>query len=113
MHKQLQPPIYILRLWKANKDLQYLSSPYAAIAYVTSYVTKDEREVGRVLQAVSRDMRNHGINEQVKKIAYAFSNARNISAQEAAYRILGLFYTIQISHLYGFLMVFRKTESKS
>lgn len=35
-------------------------------------------------------MRNLQINEQIKKVAFAFSNARNVSAQEAAYRILGL-----------------------
>lgn len=57
---------HILRLLKANKDRQYTSSPYAAKAYVTSYVTKDEREVGTVLQAVSREMRYHGVNEQMR-----------------------------------------------
>lgn len=54
-HKNYNP--HILRLWKANMDLQYTSSPYAAIAYITSYVTKDEREVGTVLRAVGREMR--------------------------------------------------------
>lgn len=103
---------HILRLWKDNMDLQYTSSPYAAIAYVTSYVTKDEREVGTVLQAVSREMRYHGVNEQMKKVAYAFSNARNISAQEQHKESLDFLYTNQISQLYGFVVVFLKTESE-
>lgn len=103
---------HILRLWKDNMDLQYTSSPYAAIAYVTSYVTKDEREVGTVLQAVSREMRYHGVNEQMKKVAYAFSNARNISAQEQHIESLDFLYTNQISQLYGFVVVFLKTESE-
>lgn len=93
-------------------DLQYTSSPYAAIAYVTSYVTKDEREVGTVLQAVSREMRYHGVNEQMKKVAYAFSNARNISAQEQHIESLDFLYTNQISQLYGFVVVYLKTESE-
>lgn len=59
-------------------DLQFTPSPYAAIPYVTSYVTKDEREVGAVLQAVSPEMRNYGIIEQMKKVAHAFSNDRNL-----------------------------------
>lgn len=92
-------------------DLQFTSSPYAAIAYVTRYVTKDEREVGTVLQAVSREMRYHGVNEQMKKVAYAFSNARNISAQEQHIESLDFLYTNQISQLYGFVVVFLKTES--
>lgn len=77
-------------------DLQYTSSPYAAIAYVTSYVTKNEREVGTVLQAVSREMRYHGVNEQMKKVAYAIINARNISAQEQHIESLDFLYTNQI-----------------
>ena len=81
---------FILKLWKANTDLQYVTSPYAAIAYITSYITKDEREVGTVLQAVSKEMQNQNVSQQMKKVAYAFSNARNVSAQEAAYRILSL-----------------------
>lgn len=96
-------------------DLQYTSSPYAAIAYVTSYVTKDEREVGTVLQAVSREMRYHGVNEQMKKVAYAFSYARNISAyrkKEQHIESLDFLYTNQISQLYGFVVVFLKTESE-
>lgn len=97
---------HILRLWKANMDLQYTSSPYAPIAYVTSYVTKDERE------AVSREMRYHGVNEQMKKVAYAFSNARNISAQEQHIESLDFLYTNQISQLYGFVVVFLKIESE-
>ncbi|XP_053378668.1 uncharacterized protein LOC128548229 [Mercenaria mercenaria] len=80
----------ILRLWKANMDLQYVTSPNAAIAYITSYITKDEREVGAVLQAVSKEMKSLNIKEQMKKAAFSFANARNVSAQEAAYRILGL-----------------------
>lgn len=92
-------------------DLQYTLSPYAAIAYVTSYVTKDEREVGTVLQAVSLEMRYHGVNEQMK-VAYAFSNARNISAQEQHIESLVFLYTNQISQLYGFVVVFLKTESE-
>ena len=80
----------ILRLWKADTDLRFVTSPYAAIACITSYITKDEREVGNILQAVSKEMRNQQINQQMKKVAFAFSNARNVSAQEAAYRILSL-----------------------
>ena len=36
----------ILLCWKANMDLHFVVSPYAAIHYITSYITKDEREMG-------------------------------------------------------------------
>lgn len=32
-------------LWKANIELQYVTSPYAAIAYITSYVTKESENL--------------------------------------------------------------------
>lgn len=57
-------------------------------------------------------MRYHGVNEQMKKVAYAFSNARNISAQEQRIESLDFLYTNQISQLYGFVVVFLKTESE-
>ena len=101
---------FILKLWKANTDLQYVTSPYAAIAYITSYITKDEREVGTVLQAVSKEMQNQNVSQQMKKVAYAFSNARNVSAQEAAYRILSL--PLQTSQQYGYPVDFQKKESE-
>ena len=80
----------ILLCWKANMDLQFVVSPYAAIHYITSYVTKDEREMGLILQCVSKEMRNLNISKQMNKVADAFASSRNVSAQEAVYRLLGL-----------------------
>ena len=80
----------ILTLWKANMDLQYVTSPYAAIAYITSYITKEEREAGTILHALSKELKDLNIKQQMRKVASTFTNARNVSAQEASYRILGL-----------------------
>ena len=80
----------ILLCWKANMDLQFVVSPYAAIHYITSYVTKDEREMGLILQCVSKEMKNLNISKQMNKVADAFASSRNVSAQEAVYRLLGL-----------------------
>ena len=68
-------------------DLQFVVSPYPAIHYITRYIT---REMGLVLQAVSREMKNFTINKQMNKVADAFANSRAVSAQEAVYRLLGL-----------------------
>ena len=81
--------VYLLT-WQANMDLQFVVSPYAAIHYITSYITKDEREMGLVLQAVSKEMKNLIISKQMNKVADAFANSRAVSAQEAVYRLLGL-----------------------
>ncbi|MES9882265.1 MAG: DUF6570 domain-containing protein, partial [Sedimenticola sp.] len=80
----------ILRAWQANMDFQFVSNPYACIQYVVAYITKDEREMGTLLQAVSKETADQGIQQQMKKCARAFTNSRSVSAQEAIYRVLGL-----------------------
>ena len=82
----------VLLCWKANLGLQFVVSPYAAIHYITSYVTKDEREMGLILKLVSREMKNHNISKQMNKVDDAFANSRNMIAQEGVYRFLGLPY---------------------
>ncbi|WAR10801.1 LOW QUALITY PROTEIN: hypothetical protein MAR_035877 [Mya arenaria] len=53
---------------------------------VTSQKMKEKLELSFRL----KEIQNLQINEQMKKVAFAFSNARNVSPQEAAYIILGL-----------------------
>ena len=79
--------VYIFTGWQADMDLQFVVSPYPAIHYITGYIT---REMGLVLQAVSREMKNLTISKQMNKVADAFANSRAVSAQEAVYRLLGL-----------------------
>ena len=40
----------LLRSWNGNLDLQYVFDPYSCIVYIVSYITKSEREMGRLLQ---------------------------------------------------------------
>ena len=53
-------------------------------------MTKDEREMGQALREVSKDMGEIDVKQRMKKVAYCFLNAREVSAQEAVYRVLGL-----------------------
>ncbi|CAG2202192.1 unnamed protein product [Mytilus edulis] len=46
---------HLLRAWEANLDVQYCLDPYACIAYMVAYITKDEREMSQILQAVSNE----------------------------------------------------------
>ncbi|XP_060577549.1 uncharacterized protein LOC132734725 [Ruditapes philippinarum] len=81
---------YILRAWQANMDVQFVTDPYACIQYVVSYITKDEREMGTLLHAVAKESAQDTIKDQMKKCGQAFLNSRSVTAQEAAYRALGL-----------------------
>ncbi|WAR11596.1 PIF1-like protein, partial [Mya arenaria] len=80
----------LLSAWQANLDVQFVTDPYACIQYVVSYITKDEREMGSLLHAVAKESAQDTIKEQMKKCGQAFLNSRSVTAQEAAYRALGL-----------------------
>ncbi|XP_078312811.1 uncharacterized protein LOC144619258 [Crassostrea virginica] len=78
----------LLKTWGANIDVQYALDPYACITYMVAYITKDEREMSQILQAVSKECSSIGWKDKMKNCAKSFLNAREISAQEAVYRLL-------------------------
>jgi hypothetical protein len=79
---------HILQAWEANLDLQFCLNAYACIHYMVSYITKDETQMGLTLKAVSKELANQDVRTQLKECAKAFLTARELSAQEVAYRLL-------------------------
>ena len=80
----------ILKAWKANMDIQYITDPYACVMYVASYMMKCEKEMGQLLSCVSQECKGEDMKEQLKKVKSVFMNHREVSAQESAYRLLSL-----------------------
>lgn len=80
----------ILRAWQANMDIQPVLDTYACLVYICSYVTKDERAMSELLRATKKEFANADIKIQMKKIGSTFLSNREVSAQEAAYRLLSL-----------------------
>ena len=80
----------VLRAWKANMDIQYILDAYACVMYVTSYMMKSERAMGELLKHVSQECRGDDIRNQLRKLGSVFLNHREVSSQEAVYRILSL-----------------------
>ena len=80
----------ILHAWKANMDLQYIIDPYSCIMYVTSYMMKSERAMSELLRKVAKEARSEDVISQLRKLGTTFLNNREVSAQEAAYRLLSL-----------------------
>ncbi|CAC5358709.1 unnamed protein product [Mytilus coruscus] len=79
---------HLLRAWGAILDVQYCLDPYACIAYMVAYITKDEREMSQILQTVSNEVNTLDFKSSMIKCASAFLNAREVSALEAVYRLL-------------------------
>ena len=80
----------ILQTWRANMDLQFIADPYSCIMYITSYMMKSERAVSELLKKVANECREDDVKSKLKKLGSVFLNNREVSAQEAAFRLLSL-----------------------
>ena len=82
----------ILKMHRANIDIQSILDPYACCAYIFQYINKSDRSVSDHLSAVLKEsIKNQdGSRKVMKKIAAAYYNVSEVSAQEAAYNLLQL-----------------------
>ena len=76
--------------WQANTDIQYVLNAYACVMYVASYIMKTDKAMGQLLKQVAAEARTDEIKQQLRKVGSAFLTHREVSAQEAVYRILSL-----------------------
>ncbi|XP_062597817.1 uncharacterized protein LOC134259232 [Saccostrea cucullata] len=82
----------LLKCWDANMDIQFVLDPFSCIVYIISYISKSEREMGLLLKQtkVVAEEGNLNARETLKKIGSAYLNHREVSAQEAVYRVCNL-----------------------
>lgn len=71
-------------------DLQDLCDQYSCVAYIVAYVTKDKKVISTTLKNGANEMRNPDVKTRLKHIGHVFLRKREISAQEAAHKIIGL-----------------------
>ena len=80
----------LMRAWQANMDIQFIIDAYACVMYVASYMMKNERGMCELLKQVGRQSRNDDIAKQLRHLGSAFLHNREVSTQEAAYRLLSI-----------------------
>nr|XP_039258260.1 uncharacterized protein LOC120334820 [Styela clava] len=80
----------ILKAWQANMDIQYVVDPYACVMYVASYMMKSEQGMGLLLKHACKEYKDFDIKNMLRRISSVFLNNRELSAQEACYRILSI-----------------------
>jgi len=68
-------------------DIQYVLNAYACVMHVASYMMKTERAMGKLLKHVAAEARTEELKAQICKVGSAFLTHREISAQEAVYRV--------------------------
>ena len=80
----------VMLAWQANMDIQFVLNAYASVMYVASYIMKTERSMGELLKQVAAEARTDELKKQLRKVGAAFLSHREVSAQEAVYRLLSL-----------------------
>jgi len=82
----------LLKTWKANVDVQFILDPYACAKYCVSYISKSNGGMSKLMRDVCKDVKNGNLTlkERLRKFVNVFMNSSEISAQEAAFWVLGL-----------------------
>ena len=80
----------VMLAWQANMDIQFVLNAYACVMYVASYIMKTERSMGELLKRMAAEARTDELKTQLRKVGSAFLTHREVSAQEAVYRLLSL-----------------------
>ncbi|XP_062572298.1 uncharacterized protein LOC134234263 [Saccostrea cucullata] len=82
----------LLKSWDANMDIQFVLDPFSCIVYIISYISKSEREMGMLLKQTKLEAEegNSDARQTMKKIGSAYLHHREVSAQEAVYRVCNL-----------------------
>ena len=83
----------LLKCWNANMDIQYVVDAYACVVYIISYISKAEREMGLLLGNAQKEASKDGnvsAKEALKKLGSVYLHHRDVSAQEAVYRLTNM-----------------------
>ena len=80
----------IMRLFKANHDLQICIDQYSVAQYICGYLTKNESGMSKLLKAVNEETTSLKQIDKLNALASVLDKHREVSIQEAIYRLLGL-----------------------
>ena len=83
----------LIKAWRANMDIQFVTNVYACAMYIASYVTKSQRGMSELLRKAADEAKlndGNNIRQQLRAVGNKFLNAVEISAQEACYILLQL-----------------------
>ncbi|XP_026120183.1 LOW QUALITY PROTEIN: uncharacterized protein LOC113099530, partial [Carassius auratus] len=82
----------LMRAWQGNMDIQYVTDAFSVVVYILSYITKAEQEMGLLLQRAQNEAMNGNleVKESLKQLGSIYLHNREISAQEAVYRLTGM-----------------------
>ena len=80
----------ILSLLKANMNIQFCTSIYAVIAYLTSYLRKPERSMSELMRKTAKECESECVRQVMGKVGNILINKRETSLHEAIMRVLSM-----------------------
>ncbi|XP_064625952.1 uncharacterized protein LOC135486782 [Lineus longissimus] len=82
----------LLKAWNANMDIQYVTDAWACVMYILSYISKAEHEMSALLKQAQEDAKTGDcdIVKEMRHIGNVYLQNREVSAQEAVYRVTGM-----------------------
>ena len=80
----------IMKLQKSNHDIQICIDQYSCAQYVCGYLTKNESGISKLLKAVNEETSNLTQIDKLNALASVLDKHREVSVQEAIYRLLSL-----------------------
>ena len=78
----------LLKIHTANHDLQVCVDQYAVAAYICGYLTKNESGLSKLLRTINEEFEGRQY-EKLRTIGAALDKGREVSVQEAVYRLRG------------------------
>jgi len=83
----------LLLAWQANMDIQMVGSVFGAAMYVSHYICKDESQALNKVIAnnLARLPEEASVHSRLSKIGNTLLSHRQLSQQEAAYLMTGLY----------------------
>ena len=79
----------IMKLNHANHDLQIVIDMFAVAQYICAYLTKNEAGLSKLLKAVNEEFVGTKL-QKINALGSVIDKKREVSIQEAVYRLLGL-----------------------
>ena len=80
----------LMRLHRANHDIQLCIDQYSCAQYICGYLTKNESGMSKLLKAVDEEYNDGKEIDKINALAAVLDKHREVSVQEAVYRLLSL-----------------------